>query len=617
MRNKRLTYLSIFILTTVTAGAQEVVTGLLSNRKLSEASLHVRPKGAMGADTLALPFSDDFSYSNPFPSSEKWTDNKVFINNTFSVNQVTQGVATFDCLDEYGKLYDEASTALFTADILTSRPLDLSYAPADSIYMSFFYEAGGNADMPERDDSLTLSFWAPSEERWYSVWRARGEATGGFRQVMIAVKDQRWLRKGFQFRFTNYASLAGIVTEPSQAGNADQWNIDYVRLSAGRSVSDTVIHDAALTKPLRSLLKDYESMPWRQFRQAYLSVMSSTAGIYYRNNDNIVRNVTRHITIKDVINNFVVRDFSAGATNVDPFTNMIFNAPLLYTYSSLATDSALFLVTSSLITDDFDPKGNDTLTYLQKFTDYFAIDDGTAEAGYGINGQGSRNAMVALRFRSFTADSVTSITICFNDAYNNSNQRSFDLMVWADNNGVPGALLGTTTGPVASPGTVNNGFVTWLFDKPVSVNGNFWIGWKQLSETFLNAGLDLNTPPAGRQYFLLNGLWQQSQAPGTVMMRAVMKGAGTGTSSEEGTLLNNFYRLYPNPAAGEVTLTVSDDAPRDFTIDIYDLRGARVISLPRTEHPDISRLPAGSYMMIIRNRTGIPLTLLRFIKTNR
>ncbi|MCJ7819606.1 MAG: T9SS type A sorting domain-containing protein [Bacteroidales bacterium] len=616
MRNRLLIYLSIFILTTVTSGAQEVVSGLLRNIKLSDPALHLMLKATSAEDTLSLPFADDFSYSNPFPSSARWTDNKVYVNNTFSVNQITQGVATFDCLDEFGNLYEEASTSLFAADNLTSKPLDLSYSPADSIYLSFLYEAGGVADMPERDDSLTLSFWSPSEERWYSVWRARGEVSAdqGFRQVMIAVKEPRYLKNGFQFRFTNWASLAGIITEPSRAGNADQWNIDCIKLDAGRSVTDTVIHDVSLTLPLRSLVKEYESMPWRQFRQAALSLMSPVAAVTYRNNDDIVRNVTRHITIKDVYNDIIVRDFSAGATNVDPFSDISYNVPLVYIYNSVSEDSALFLVTSSLITDDFDPKGNDTLSLLQSFSDYFALDDGTAEAGYGINGQGSRNAMVAIRYRSFISDSVTGVSICFNDAYNNANQRTFDIMVWSDDNGVPGVLLGTAEGPVAVPGTNKNGFVTWFFNEPVSVSGNFWIGWKQLSETFLNAGLDLNTPPAGRQFFLLNGTWQQSQAPGTVMMRAVMKGSGTSTSSEGGTILNTLYKLYPNPVSGEVTLRVSDEAPQDFIIDIYNLGGARVISLPRTEHPDLGRLPAGTYMMLIKTRNGTPVTLLRFIK---
>ena len=56
---------------------------------------------------------------------------------------------------------------------------------------------------------------------------------------------------------------------------------------------------------------------------------------------------------------------------------------------------------ATLITDEFDPKGNDTIHYNQVFNNYFAFDDGSSEGGYGINGQGSRNAMVAYRFKSF------------------------------------------------------------------------------------------------------------------------------------------------------------------------------------------------------------------------
>ena len=41
-----------------------------------------------------------------FPLRDRWTDIQVFVNNTFSVSQPSQGVATFDCLDENGKLYD-------------------------------------------------------------------------------------------------------------------------------------------------------------------------------------------------------------------------------------------------------------------------------------------------------------------------------------------------------------------------------------------------------------------------------------------------------------------------------------------------------------------------------
>ncbi|MCI0522400.1 MAG: T9SS type A sorting domain-containing protein, partial [Bacteroidales bacterium] len=195
-------------------------------------------------------------------------------------------------------------------------------------------------------------------------------------------------------------------------------------------------------------------------------------------------------------------------------------------------------------------------------------------------------------------------------------QRAFDIMVWADDNGKPGLLLGTTEGPVASPGETVNGFTTYFFEKPVSVFGNFWIGWRQHSETFLNAGLDMNTPQVGKHYFLLSGNWEQSQAPGTVMMRPVMKGEGTTSSSDDNPLINNMFMIYPNPTNGPTTLQVSDDAPDDFIIEVLSSTGKRVLSMPRSDHPDFSSLAGGTYIVIIKTGTGRPLSLLRLIKVN-
>ena len=68
------------------------------------------------------------------------------------------------------------------------------------------------------------------------------------------------------------------------------------------------------------------------------------------------------------------------------------------------------------------------------------------EAGYGINGLGSNNAMVAYRFRSFMEDTLRAISICFNDNYQNANLRTFDLMVWDDAGGIPGTVLCSVEG---------------------------------------------------------------------------------------------------------------------------------------------------------------------------
>ena len=95
-----------------------------------------------------------------------------------------------------------------------------------------------------------------------------------------------------------------------------------------------------------------------------------------------------------------------------------------------------------------------------------------------------------------------------------------------------------------------------------------------------------------------------------------MKGSGTATSSDNGTLINNLFILYPNPTDGYVTLVPSDGAPDDFIIDVISSSGARVMSLGKTERPDLSRLAAGNYMLLVKTRDGKPLSLLRVIKVN-
>ncbi len=99
----------------------------------------------------------------------------------------------------------------------------------------FLYQAGGLGDSPELNDSLTLQFLAPAENKWYSVWSAEGRYKSEFKPVIITVNQTRFLKKGFQFRFINYASLSPNQNDPSMVGNCDIWNIDYVMIDKNRN----------------------------------------------------------------------------------------------------------------------------------------------------------------------------------------------------------------------------------------------------------------------------------------------------------------------------------------------------------------------------------------------
>src|SRR5664280_1839518 len=445
-------FLGVFLINTP---AQEIITGLQSNYKITHNTEKRREsKGLDTADTLALPFFDDFSGRSIFPDTRYWTDDYVFINNTYSDRQITAGIATFDALDNTGRLYTNASADGFEADHLTSQPINLNYTASDNVWLSFLYQAGGLGDPPEANDSLTLQFFSPEEQKWYSVWKAEGSLDQRFKPAIIRIDQDRFLQKGFQFRFINYASISANLSDPSMVGNCDIWNIDYVLLDKNRNAGDTVFADVAFTLPLRSLLKSHEAMPWKQFRQVYLQEMGSSILVHYRNNDTLTRNITRNFEIWDVYNNSQAYSFSAGATNIEPLTNVGYNANLVYTFNTGNNDSALFRITASLKTDNFDPKGNDTLIYYQVFKNYFAFDDGTSEGGYGVNGLGSRNAMVAYRFVSSMPDTLRAVRICFNDSYLDANKRDFDLMVWDNNNGIPGNVLYTRESVTVEQGSV-------------------------------------------------------------------------------------------------------------------------------------------------------------------
>lgn len=146
-----------------------------------------------------LPFFDDFSYAykSPYPTVNHWKDSSVYVNVGFGTAPKSLGVATFDGLNKKGYPYwltAPVSTSA-PADMLTSRPINLqkkgsfSYSPIDSVYLSFYYQAMGNGDWPEPNDSLCLDLFNHNLNKWTKVWGKSGyhpsSTDTNFRIVMI------------------------------------------------------------------------------------------------------------------------------------------------------------------------------------------------------------------------------------------------------------------------------------------------------------------------------------------------------------------------------------------------------------------------------------------------
>jgi len=595
------------------ASGQEVVSGLQVNRDLkfmASGKPQLKSKGLN--DTLELPFFDDFSSSFIYPDDSLWADNEVYINNTLALNPMSMGVASFDALASTGLLYENASSVSFEADHLTSKPINLEGGAIDDFYLSFFYQAQGIVDPPEAADSLTLEFYSVSDESWYSVWKMEGSEVHPFKPVIIGINEPKYTHKGFRFRFTNYASLSSTNTDPGIIGNADQWSIDYVYLDRGRNEADTVLRDVSFTSPLRSVLLNYESMPWEQFKLSSLSEMGDSLNAWIVNNDSIERNVSRELVIKDLYEGAIVYSSTPAARNIAPGENYDFGAPVIYTFNSATIDSALFEVSAILTTDIFDKKVNDTIRYLQEFRNYYSRDDGSAEYGYGI---ASDNSMAVVRFYSPTPDTLRAIQICFNDSYLDSNQDLFDLVVLNSSNQSPGDIIYTQEEERVDPGTGINGFVTYRLDEPLYIDDEFFVGWRQRSSDFLNAGLDMNTPNEGKQFYYEYGSWFASTVGGSLMIRPIVGKELITTGINDTRAESRSVNIWPNPVSDILHIDDIVLYPGDGSrIDIYNSSGSRVWSEDYKESINISGLAEGIYFMVIY-RKGSIYSRNKFIRT--
>ncbi|NOX46162.1 MAG: T9SS type A sorting domain-containing protein [Chlorobi bacterium] len=155
----------IIVLLPLTAIGQEYIIGLNGNpvirsyvKDLPDEPLALKSTIKI-YEPLELPFNDDFSSDYIYPDTNRWVDNEAFINHVYGVYPPNFGVATLDVIDANGNVYPEASPFPFFADHMTSYPLRLdNFTPADSLYLSFYYQPQGRGVPPLDYDSLVVDF---------------------------------------------------------------------------------------------------------------------------------------------------------------------------------------------------------------------------------------------------------------------------------------------------------------------------------------------------------------------------------------------------------------------------------------------------------------------------
>ncbi len=639
------------MLSLLPAVAQERLTGLEENplaRPQPRTRVQYGPHNASG--TLSLPFVDNFVPANPWPDVNLWTTNGAYVNTQYAINMPVAGVATLDALGANGRLHPWLAAATYSgglapADTLTSLPVDLS--SAGNVVLSFFYQAGGLGDMPDLNDSLKLEFYSPTDGKWTTVWSASVDVTGNsieeislgdtlkhtvtslnaeFVYAAVAVDSIQWLQSGFQFRFRNLVSLTVNIDVPGRANNADCWHLNFVYLNSARDITDTKLPDVGIAVPQGPLTINYTSIP-----AYHLEVPTARAGLFtdsvaitYRNLGWGIRNVTRRISIEPIYGSTAgLLTFSGGSENIydDSTQTRVYEIPPYdYTLASGA-DEVAFKISSYLVIDAENTplrnalRKNDTTTYIQRFSDYYAYDDGSAENGYGLFGYGTANGRVATEFRALRDDSLRGVYLYFNLAKDSANIRPVKLAVWNDNDGLPGTLIYSQEAvrPVLRDSL--NAYVAYKFNKPVYINRGqrFYVGWIQTAEAFLNIGFDVNRPGRARNFYALDGFgnWYPSDYDGSLMIRPIFCRPGNFPGDfvpppvPAAVATEDNYLLYPNPASDIVSirnLTAEEQMLPTLRqqVEIYDLRGQllHVYNTPDKEFP-VGDLAVGIYIVRI------------------
>jgi hypothetical protein len=646
-KNKILIF--ILLLAGLAVQAQEVLTVPAFNPAVAT-EYRNNPKSKLSVSSLSLPFYDDFSVLSVYPSPFRWADKFAFVNSDYAKFPPSIGVATLDALDDAGSLYPNAGPNPFNADYLTSLPirLDSIFDPevkaisrADSLYLSFFYQPQGRTvSPPSKDASLILEFHSPGDNdtvvsggtttyvpRWNEMWSTAGGvpvdsfAISGnqyFRQVMIPISDSAlYYKNGFQFRFRNIAALAGN-SQPDWRNNGSHWNIDVVYLATSRSLHDTTLKDVAFAEKAPSMLRNYESMPFRQYRTNFLQEMKDTLSMAIANLAGENLNVSYTYTMqKNSLAPF--KEYNAGSYTLTPYlqngytTYPAFAKPPVVSYFPPSTDEAVAFHIVHTLTPDPNPmfRSNDSTQFDQIFSNYYAYDNGSAEAGIGINGSAGS---YAVQFKLNEADTLRGIQIYFNPVVGSSNQEMINLLVWNYLYGKPGQVVKTLGGVTPVYTTELNALNTYWFDTPVVIDGAscpgliFYIGWNQSSVNNLNVGLDRYKDSHSKRFYNVSGTWEASSLInyGSLLMRPVIgpvNPMGTGPEHQTGQFV-----IRPNPVSdGNISIELPEEWKKlnssQLSLAIYSSAGSLMSQTDFVNPSDGSRLSPGLYLVVITEKS--------------
>lgn len=587
---------------------------------------------------ISLPFFEDFAYAASIPNTRVWEkESEATVTHSRAVGSPTPGVVTFDAAQRSGLLHTQATPAPFAADELVSLPIEIP-SGQDSLYLSFLFQPGGAADAPARGDSLLVDFYDPLAAKWFNVWGGiylaqRGRVEQYFRntprwdktkseqhsspqqhffRAHIPLRESRFKKSGFRFRFRNLASIIRDNTAPGRTGNSSQWHVDMVYLNANRTYNDTLVPDVACTETLQTPFKEYSAVPYFAFNE-YIAQRNTEEGDFlsfsYKNFGRTTANIRRSFTIEDLTKKVELKSYNIGNVNITPLKKDALRRTITYPWSSLGGSDVHVRVRAVLQTDknvkNIPFRWNDTIRYEIHCTDEYAYDQGEVTSGYGIIGVGAERAAVAMRFRPITPTAIKAVRIWFNPIADQRSRKRFRLCFWKDEKGRPGKKVYEQIVTPPHEDSEVGKFYEIALTQAIKFEEAYFVGWEQIAADMLNIGYDAATPYSPPFFIRTSAQWVKSkQVGGALMLRLVCGGEGIDPESITGNC--GVYipesTLYPNPASDLFVLQTKEEV---LTMTLYNAQGGIVRAQLRANEPiAINELPRGMYLLRIVYASG-------------
>jgi len=544
-----------------------------------------------------------------------WLDYNVYRNIHFAVNPWTLGVATFDGLNEDGSPYYINTSIRGYGDYLTSKPINLDGLKLkDSIYFSFLFQPKGYGDAPEnvnvgstsKHDSLCLQFYNPTYDKWFSIWSSsiseipeiQNKEFVSFKKVHFRIKDSTFLKNNFQFRFVNYGDLSGSL---------DHFHLDYVKFRKNSGYQDTLFKDFAFVYPVNSILKKYTSVPWTHFVNSIKKPISDSISFFIRNGSNVDENNDQSNYLRLYKNGSIFNEFEIlgqkltnGQVNYSKFSNYLsyhnFSDKISIPFQN--EDSTSITIKATIKASYTNLSENDSSIYTQNFQDYYAFDDGSAEAAYGLK---SSQASVAYKINTLLPDSLIGAYMFFSPSVNDKSKKEFALTVWKDNNGIPGEIIYedddfSLHNPIY--GKSRDQFMPYYFKdfKRFWADTTFFIGFRQIDKDYLNIGFDRNTKNVFRIFYSIDKInWSKSQVDsiGSLMIRPIFLSNLNKKVSIDQMEEKSRFLVYPNPVNGTLFINSNEDH-----FKITDIQGRLITTFVNNPNGiNISSISTGVYFV--------------------